>query len=151
MARERPPATAFDSSVVVASLLAAHAAHGAALAAVENVLDEEGSFLLPAHAALESYAVLTRLPSPHRLAPADAARLLRETCGVHARLAAAPPPARFWDLLDAFAAAGVAGGRAYDALILRTARHGGATRLLTLNPRHFVDLAPPGFAVTGVG
>lgn len=151
MTRERAFPTALDSSVVVASLLAAHQSHRVAVAAVEEVLSSEGGFLLPVHAALESFSVLTRLPSPHRLRPEDAGRLLRETCGVHARLVASPPPSRWWSFLSDLAAARVVGGRAYDALILRSALDGGARRLLTLNPRHFADLVPAGFAVVAPG
>ena len=34
--------------------------------------------VIPAHSLVESYAVMTRLPAPHRVAPADAVQLLRE-------------------------------------------------------------------------
>ena len=49
-------------------------------------------------------------------------------------------------LLKSLPAAGIAGGRTYDALIARCAQQAVAGALLTLNPRHF-DPAPPGVAI----
>ncbi len=94
--------------------------------------------MVPAHAMIESYAVLTRLPAPHRLAPATALELLRENFG----------PARLgsfnvrsvWPLLQQLASSGLGGGITYDALILDAAAEGGATSLLTLNARDYERL-----------
>ncbi len=146
-ARRQRPSTAVDASVLVASYLPAHPAHAASLAAIRRVRQTEGRFILPLHAALETYAVLTRLPPPHRLAPGDADRLLRETCVPAARLAASLPPADFWPLLERLAEEQVAGGRVYDAAIVASAVRAGARRILTLNPRHFESVAPAGLAI----
>jgi toxin FitB len=99
---------AADSSIAIAALLADHEAHELA----ENALKQCGATI--AHVAAETYSVLTRLPSPHRLEPEDAAKL------VDVRL----PGTRV--TLDAkahgsapgkLATAGVAGGATYDGLI----------------------------------
>lgn len=89
-----------------------------------------------AHALTESYAVLTRLPSPHRLAPADAWALL-EANFVAVRSVTALTSGEYISVLRALATAGIAGGRTYDALIAESARRARATTLLTFNPRHF--------------
>jgi predicted nucleic acid-binding protein len=59
-ARTRSPLIAVDSSVVIAAFASWHELHEPA----RRVLD--GGPKLPAHAALESYAALTRLPAPQR-------------------------------------------------------------------------------------
>jgi hypothetical protein len=54
---------AVDSSVVVAAFATWHEHHALARAAMSN------RPRLVAHAAVESYSVLTRLPPPHRANP----------------------------------------------------------------------------------
>jgi predicted nucleic acid-binding protein len=96
---------------------------------------------------LESYAVLTRLPAPHRLRPEDAAEILAGSFQGAVRVAGLPPEAS-WDIVSRLAGRGVAGGRTYDELILASALGAGATRLITFNPRHFdpqrIEIAVPG-------
>lgn len=73
---------------------------------------------------LETYAVLTRLPPPHR-APSDlVVAFLKQ------RFKAAPlalPGIAQAALLEQISASGLTGGAIYDALIGATARHAGAT------------------------
>jgi hypothetical protein len=87
---------------------------------------------------MESYSVLTRLPPPHRIAPADALLLLRENFK-EVRLAAHGTRSVF-PLLTQLADAGLGGGIVYDAVILDAAADAGATSLLTLNPRDYERL-----------
>ena len=129
-------ATATDSSVILAALLAWHERHAPARAALRAALND---LVVPAHALIEAYSVMTRLPQPHRLTPGDAFELLSRAFHDRVRLVALPPDA-VWPMLDELAMAGIAGGVTYDARILAAARHAGATRLMTLNPRHFVRL-----------
>jgi predicted nucleic acid-binding protein len=64
---------ALDTSVAVALLIRSHSAHA------DVVRWWDGRPLaLSGHALAETFSVLTRLPGDVRLAPADAARLLRE-------------------------------------------------------------------------
>jgi predicted nucleic acid-binding protein len=95
---------------------------------------------------VESYAVLTRLPSPHRLAPMVARDLLHRSFGdntkvvnLHARAA--------WPFLVGLPERGIRGGASYDALIVACALQGGATRLLTFNERDFTRIAPDGLEI----
>jgi predicted nucleic acid-binding protein len=131
--------TALDTSVIIASLLAWHEAHEASLEAVLEAA-ATGIVTIPAPALVEAYAVMTRLPATHRLAPADAITLLARSYEPRAQIAA--PPERTWSFLEAEAHRGVAGGRIYDALILHSALEAGARRLLTLDRRDFEVLAP---------
>lgn len=100
---------------------------------------------MAAHAVVEAYAVLTRLPAPHRLAPADAWTLVKANFVEPAAVVTLDAPDHV-ALLDRLAADGIAGGRTCDALIAECAVRGGATELLTFNPRYF-DPAPEGVRV----
>ena len=132
--------TALDTSVVVAGLLTWHERHPEAYLALSAVMGRGRSVVLPIPTLVESYAVMTRLPAPHRLGPADAFAILEgsfrkkaEVVGIDGR--------RTWTLLEELSDGSVAGGRTYDALILACALKARADRLLTLNPRDFTLLA----------
>ena len=68
---------ALDTSCMVAAVCGWHVQHAAAAAEIERRLDRGERMVIAAHAVAEAYAVLTRLPAPHRLAPADAWTLVR--------------------------------------------------------------------------
>lgn len=110
---------------MIAALSAWHEQHAAAAAALDGV------DVLPAHALIEAYSVLTRLPSGLAVAPTLAADVLT---GRFSR-----PPLRLIDgeheqLLQTMARAGVFGGASYDAIVAMEAKaHGHA--LLTLDER----------------
>ena len=129
-----------DTSVLVAAFCAWHEHHEAALAALERQTRQRKRLLLAAPVMLETYAVLTRLPAPHRLAPRSALDLVRANLR-GARLVALDG-AGYWKLIDEAAAAGVAGGRTYDALIVACAVRARAGALLTLNRRDFDGIVP---------
>ena len=138
-------ATVVDSSVLVAALASWHENHDEARVALERAMDPAGGLVLPADVLVETYSVLTRLPSPHLLSPANALRLLEENFANARTVALAATDV--WRLLRTLAANQVAGGAVYDARIVAAAIKGGATRILTLNSRHFSRLAPDGLAV----
>ena len=121
---------------MIAAVCGWHEHHAAAAAAIERRLNRGDRLVIAAHALVEAYAVLTRLPSPHRLAPADAWTLVESNFVQHATLTTLPGAAHV-ALLTRLAAAGRGGGRTYDALIAETAAHGKADELLTFNRRHF--------------
>lgn len=132
--------TALDTSVIVAALLGWHEAHADALDALVAARTKRGDrLILPAPALVESYAVMTRLPAPHRIAPADALQLL---CGSFERRSTVVglTESQTWRFLHEAALQGVTGGRAYDALIMSCARKAGATRLITLDRHDFERL-----------
>ncbi len=108
---------ALDTSVVIAGLVLDHAQHEQAHAAL-------GSAVIPAHVALESYSVLTRLPLPGRVPPAAAAQLLdRAFAGRVIALTGEEQE----DLLPDLARVGITGGAVYDAIVAATALSHGLT------------------------
>ena len=81
---------------------------------------------MPAHVALETFSVLTRLPPPHRFAAGLVEALLA------AHFPEPPlvlPGDQQTSLIKLAAEAGVTGGAIYDALVAATAKHSGATLL----------------------
>ncbi len=89
----------------------------------------EGAFI-PAHALLETYSVLTRMP--RRLSPSDAGRLLSSRFGDQVVLV--PTRALALSVVQRSAEAGLHGGAVYDALIGWTASEHSAP-LVTFDAR----------------
>jgi predicted nucleic acid-binding protein len=121
--------------VVVAAVASWHEGHRVSGEAVARGVQ------VPAHCLLEAYSVLTRLPPPHRLEARTAAELLARRF---------PGPALVLSdesrsvLLGRLAAAGIAGGGAYDGLVGLTAASHDAL-LLSRDRR-----AAPVYAALGV-
>ncbi|WP_353072728.1 type II toxin-antitoxin system VapC family toxin [Tunturiibacter gelidoferens] len=92
------------------------------------------------HTLSEIFAVLTRLPLPYRL-PADAALQIVKHTSKRFNVIALTP-AEQMATIERFVAEGLTGAMIYDALILSCARKANATRIYTLNPRHFKQVAP---------
>jgi len=137
--------TAIDTSVIVAAVLPWHRDHEAAFRALDRTL-AHSKVVLPSRTLIESYSVLTRLPSPHRLSPKDAVAVLRGTFLDQSDIVSLPDH-EHWAFLRHLSEEGVAGGGAYDAEIVATALHAGATEILTLNQRDFERLAPSSLRV----
>lgn len=118
-------AQCIDSSVAIAAFGEWHELHPAAADALSS------SPALVAHAGLETYSVLTRLPQPFRASPATVAEYLTQNFAGK-RLAL---PARAQrELPEVMARAGVRGGAVYDGLVGLTAKVAGA-QLLSLDSR----------------
>ncbi|HTP29942.1 MAG TPA: PIN domain-containing protein [Anaeromyxobacteraceae bacterium] len=130
---------ALDTSVIVASLLTWHEHHAPSLRALEAAMDG-GQLAVPVPALVESYAVITRLPAPHRLSARDAHALLESNFAASTRADGLTGP-ECWAMLASLAAQSIAGGRAYDAQILAAAVKSRAKALLTLNVKDFAALA----------
>ncbi len=116
---------ACDTSVAIPALDPNHEAHAASRKALIKHRPA-----LAGHAAYEAHAVLTRLPVPLRLAPAQAAQVLAlafpETCWLS--------PAESARLRFELGERGVIGGAVFDALVGRAAAADGRT-LLTRDRR----------------
>jgi len=108
-----------DASAIVAAFAPWHPSHERAAEALHAVRD------LVAHAELEAYSVLTRLPPPFRVDRNLAAEYLRRRFVGSRHVLPARARVGF---VDRLASTGIAGGRVYDALIAATA----ADRKLTL-------------------
>jgi predicted nucleic acid-binding protein len=103
---------AVDTSVVVAAFASWHEGHRAALECLRR--DPR----LPAHVAVETFSVITRLPAPHRAPGKLVAEFLRQR--FRNPLLTLPPNAHL-RLVEQAAAVGLAGGAIYDAMIAATA------------------------------
>ncbi|TVS11129.1 MAG: PIN domain-containing protein [Wenzhouxiangella sp.] len=125
---------ALDSSVLIAAVLDWHEHHPASHQEVERLAASDGAAVIPTHALLESYSVITRLPAPHRLRPNDARDLLD---GSFRDWVTAPAPEQIWSLIGQLADAEMVGGAAYDALIVESALAAGAVEIVTWNINHF--------------
>jgi predicted nucleic acid-binding protein len=107
-----------DSSVVIAAFASWNRHHETSIAA----LVENGIVDLVAHAELESYSVLTRLPEPFRAEPALVADYLhKDYPGKRMVL----PERERRDLVRRLASRSIAGGAVYDAIVAATAAHHG--------------------------
>jgi predicted nucleic acid-binding protein len=62
---------------MVAAVCTWHEHHAAAAAEIEGRLERQEQLAVPAPALVETYAVLTRLPAPHRVSAADAWTLVK--------------------------------------------------------------------------
>lgn len=128
---------AVDSSVVIAAFATWHEYHAVARKAMAS------RPRLVAHAAVESYSVLTRLPPPHRASPSIVHTFLtKEFPEPFLTL----PETGYQELLATVAARQILGGPAYDALIALTAAEHGAT-LLSLDQRATATYEAVGAAV----
>lgn len=114
-----------DTSVLVAGFATWHDGHESAVAALNRDVE------LIAHAAVETFSVLTRLPPPHRITAVVARRYL---AGITERDYLTLDARAYRLLIDDLAEQGISGGSTYDALVGYTARTAGAT-LLTRDRR----------------
>ena len=138
---------AIDSSVIVAALAQWHSEHVRAQRALERALEGKDGVVVPAHALVESFSVLTRMPAPYRAGAADVLQSLKQTFE-STRLVTLNSRS-IWPVLERVVSLGLSGGIVYDALILEAASDAGATKLLTLNTRDY-DRLEPRLRVVGV-
>ncbi|KPM55032.1 hypothetical protein CcI49_27375 [Frankia sp. CcI49] len=116
---------AVDTSVVVACFASWHEHHAVARKAMAS------HPRLIAHAAIESYSVLTRLPPPHRAQPSTVHTFITERFTDPFLTLS---ETGYQELLAVLAAGQILGGPAYDALIAFTAAEHQAT-LMSLDQR----------------
>jgi len=132
----------FDSSVLVAALVADHPHHSRAAPWLRKMISDRIEVILSSHSLAEVYAVLTVLPVSPRIAPGLAWRLIRENT----------PKAKLVHLtvddyrrtLARMAELALSGGVVYDALIARVAGKVGADGLVTFNAKDFRRVWPEG-------
>jgi predicted nucleic acid-binding protein len=117
--------TTADTSVVVPALADWHPLHDRASVAVRDVRQ------LPAHVLVETVAVLTRLRGGMASPVTAVVKALRDNFPGEPYVL---DPAGSVQLLDSLAAAGISGGRVYDALVGATASAAGS-RLITADRR----------------
>jgi toxin FitB len=97
-----------DTSVAVPLVLRNHEAHSTV-----NRWRAGRRISLCGHAWIETYAVLTRLPGPARVTPADAARVMASNFSAPIGVR----PETLGRAVNLFVAASIAGGATYDAWV----------------------------------
>lgn len=130
---------------MIAAVCTWHEHHVAAVTEINRRLEDGERLAVPAPALVEAYAVLTRLPAPHRLSPGDAWALV-DASFIEPATVVALTRIVYVRLLRRIAKQTIAGGRTYDAVIAECAHQARAEVLLTFNPRHF-DPPPKGVSV----
>lgn len=135
---------------MVAAMCAWHEHHVQAREEIERRLRRAETMVVAAPALIESYAVLTRLPSPHRLAPVDALALL-EVNFIAAGMIVALEREDYVALLRRAPDEGIAGGRMYDAVIAACVPKTKGTTILTFNASHFASSLRRGVQVVVPG
>ncbi len=127
---------ALDSSYLIALLCDWHAQHQRTLRSYQDWQHRQAQFILPVHAILECYSVLTRIPAPYRLPP-DVAGQTMEDNFKRTALIAGLRAGGAWERIEGLSRLGLGGGQVYDAVVAWCAADAGATVLLTWNEKHF--------------
>ncbi len=126
---------------MISVVCAWHEHHERATREMERRLSAGERLVVAAPALVEAYAVLTRLPSPHRLSPADSALLLEANFTGDSIEMVALGWETYRHLVRGAPARGIAGGSIYDAVIAACGLAAGVDALLTFNERHLRWLA----------
>lgn len=127
-----------DTSCLVAAFCQWHAQHTVTLAEFAKRIDDGSSLVIATHSLLETYSVLTRLPAPRRLQPAQAFTVIQTNLSQYQALTLADR--EYWALLQTCSERGWCGGVVYDALIVALARANQIPEILTHNQRDFSRL-----------
>ncbi|MDH4154897.1 MAG: PIN domain-containing protein [Nitrospira sp.] len=135
-----------DTNVMVATVCTWHEHHERAIAEMERRLAEQESLVIATPTLVEAYAVLTRLPPPHRLSPQDALTLIETSFLTEATLVGLDKTA-FRPLLREAAEHNIAGGKTYDWVIATCARAARVKTLLTFNTRDFLSFHLDGIQI----
>ncbi|MDA1311993.1 MAG: PIN domain-containing protein [Acidobacteria bacterium] len=128
-----------DTSCVVALLCGWHERHRDTVAALRIIAPER--VVICANVILESFAVLTRLPAPYRLAASQTEELLESNFREARIVSVVGPDCRL--AMAAVARMASRGGKVYDAAIAHSTARAGAATILTWNVKDFVTVAPP--------
>ncbi|MBI3697521.1 MAG: hypothetical protein HY238_22130 [Acidobacteria bacterium] len=106
--------------------------------------------MVPTHALLECFSVLTRLPGDYRMPSDEAKQLLEENFSTDA-IVPGIDAGLVWSCVAKVVQEKVVGGRVYDAIIAHSAVRAGAVVLVTWNAKDFLTVAPPGLEIREPG
>lgn len=131
----------FDTSILVAAIVAQHSAHRSAAPILRQAHIGEFEGLIAAHSLAELYAILTRLPFRPLISPATARQAIEHS--VLSKLEVISLTEQdYIEVLSHLEQRGLIGGITYDALILKAAMKGEAERIYTLNAGDFKRIYP---------
>ena len=135
---------------MIAAVCAWHERHVDAAGEITRRLRSAQPMVIAAPTLIECYAVLTRLPPPHRMAPEVVLQLIEESFVGQGRVVALDGRS-YRTLVHRLAETLITGGRAYDAVIAECALHERDVTLLTFNERDFTVFAARGLAIVVPG
>ena len=127
-----------DTSVVVAASSALDRRHDACVDVLEAA--NKRGVCCAMHSLAELFNVLSGRPLPLRLSPSDAAKVVAHAAQRFKTISLTA--SEYVQAVEGLARSGHSGGMIYDALIVACARKAKASRIYTLNPRHFRLVAP---------
>jgi len=128
----------FDTSVLVAAFWGGHAQHAASLRRFAAASPDQSACGI--HTLAEVYASMSALPVKPPIPPEQAYLFVEE---VRKRLTPVSlSDDEYLATIQKASEQGLAGGRIYDALLLRCATNCHAQNIYTLNLKHFQAIAP---------
>jgi predicted nucleic acid-binding protein len=127
-----------DTSVLVCASTPSDPRHDACVGLLQ--IAEARGATCSSHSLAELFSMMSGRPRPLRLAPAEAARIVAHTSKRFHFVSLTA--AEYVAAIDGVAELGHSGGIIYDALIVACARKAKASRIYTLNARHFRLVAP---------
>lgn len=131
---------ALDSSFIVAFLSLWHPKNKEVVNTFESLRHQASQIILPGPALTEAYSILTGNPPQHRTSPSVALKTLTESFLSRTTIIILSAE-EYIEVVKNAAKSGITGGAIHDAIIAQCARKGGATKILTLNYRHFIRFA----------
>ncbi|MBD2598094.1 PIN domain-containing protein [Nostoc spongiaeforme FACHB-130] len=128
----------FDTSVLVAAIVAEHPHYSIALPWLQRVQAEQIEGFVSNHTLAELYAILTRLPQKPKIKPELAQRLVQENLAKFHKIVLTTED--YQDTVARMVSLNLPGGGIYDALIAQAAIKANVDVLLTLNANDFTRL-----------
>lgn len=129
-----------DTSALVAAVSSWHEHHDRTCVEMERRKRGKEELVISAHSLAETYAVLTRLPAPHRFRATDAIALIESNW--RATPTVQLTGAEMWSALREAQRRAMIGGQMYDVLIALAALKAEASTIITWNVRHYEAFAP---------
>lgn len=128
----------FDTNVAVTAATPNDPKHERCLDVLISAERRGGCFA--AHSLAEIYSVLSGRPGVIRVPPLDAVKIVAHLKAHYTVITLTP--AEYEATILSLASLGHSGGMVYDALLMACARKSKASRIYTLNVRHFRMIAP---------
>lgn len=133
----------FDTSVLVAAMIASHDKHANARPWLERARSGEFTWFVSAHTLAELYATLTAPVPILRVPPATAWRIIQENIEQSAQIVALTA-SDYFTAVRRMSELNLSSGAIYDALITAAAQKADVQCVLTFNPKHFMQVWPEG-------
>lgn len=139
-----------DSSYAVPLVSTWHEKHAPTAADYEERKRRRQHLVLPLHALVETYSVLTRAPLPYRISPSQAQRILSQNFIDSVEVPALTANS-VWAALTEMSRLELGGGLIYDTIIAQSCFQAGVTVLVTWNVKDFLRVAPSGLEIREPG